>query len=117
MGFVSELTVIRRNFHPIGAFSDLFARRTHTFIDAPELLRALRHFDVGRQLRSVASGRNEGTRYDDEPRPRDDPLLDCLLQADIGVTGAFCTEITRGCESGEQRSSRMSGRAANTQGK
>ena len=99
----------------VGAGRDLAANRTHD-VFAARFLGALRHFDARLEsFRSVRAGRHDRARGDEHPRAGDDSLVDCLLQADIGITSAFRAEIAHRRESCHQRRMRCVYRAHGAQ--
>src|SRR6185436_20118891 len=94
--------IVRIELDDVGAGRDLPADSTHD-VFARCFFGALRHFDAGLEtFRSVRTAGDDRARCDQHARTRDDPLIDGLLQADIGKAGAFGAEVAYGREPGHQ---------------
>ena len=72
------------------------------------LFGALRHAPLrSKTLRAIAAGRNDGARDHEHSRPRDDALLDGLLETDICIAGTLGSKVANRCEAGHQRAAQM----------
>ena len=97
---------------PVGAFPDLAADDACHRVDAVGLFGALRDVPFGRiALRAVAPGGDDGAGRHQHARTGNDALIDRLLQADIGVPGAFRAQIANGREARQQRVAQVVHRA------
>src|SRR5438105_14876777 len=107
---VGSPTGIGVDLDPSRAMLDLIADRSRDAINTVGLLRALRHLDARREAAGpIRSRRDDRARGDEEARSRNDPLIDRLLEADVGVTGAFRPEVAKRRESRFQRALRGNG--------
>ena len=58
-------------------------------------------------LRPISAARDIGLRRDQHPRAGDDPLVDRLLDADVGIARPLGAEVALGGEAGVERLARM----------
>src|SRR5437773_588661 len=108
--------VVGVNLDPIGAFPDLIPKPNQVL--AIGLFGALRHAPLrSKTLRAIAAGRNDGARDHEHSRPRDDALLDGLLETDICIAGTLGSKVANRCEAGHQRAAQMVRRTCNAQRK
>jgi hypothetical protein len=84
--------VVRVQLDHVGAAPDLPAHRTHERVGTVGLLGALRHLPARVEPPGpVAPRGDDGARGDEQPRTRHDPLVDRLLDPDVGVGRALGT--------------------------
>jgi hypothetical protein len=78
---------------------DLVADRADHLLDSRDFLSTLRDGKAGLEaLRPVGATGDDGLGRDQHAGPRDDPLIDCLLEPDVGEARAFGSEVALGRE-------------------
>src|ERR1044072_421681 len=79
--------------------SDLIPDHARQAVDSVGFLGALRYTPLRSiTLWSITARSDDRSRDDDHSRSWNDALLDCLFETNVGVPGAFSTEIANGCE-------------------
>src|SRR4029078_322969 len=96
--------VVGVEFDDVGTGGDLVADSADRLVYPGDFLRALRDRDAGLEtLGAVGTARDDGLGGDEQPRTRGDALVDRLLEADIGKSGALGAKIAFGRETGVKR--------------
>src|SRR5919197_2117096 len=98
--------IIGVNLDPVRAALDLVAHYARQLVDAARFFRALRNVVgvFGREsLRAIAAGCDDSPGGNDHPRPRDDVLIDRLLEANVRVPGTLSPEVAHRRPTGHER--------------
>src|SRR6266699_3096744 len=108
--------IIGINLDPVGAVADLIAHYARQAVAAVGFFRALRDAPLsGITLWPIAARRYDRSRDNEHARARDDSLLHRLLEADVGITRAFRSQVANSCKARQQSITQVIGRARHSQ--